>query len=177
VLEDDEMLRDVLREVPGVDAEAIVAALDSPEVTAAYEADKAETRKAAGSAAELQGKTATTDGPVRFTAPSIVFRSNGTSLVAGGFQPVEAYDILVANLDPTLTRYAPPETPEPLLGAFPGGLTTQEVAALMTHGNDAPDRQAAEAALIELVADGKAARRPLGDDALWLAARSASGLA
>src|SRR6185437_14354808 len=93
VLEDDEMLRDVLREVPGVDADAIIAALDSPEVTAAYEADKADTRTAQGSAAELQGKTATTDGPVRFTAPSIVFQSNGTSLVAGGFQPVEAYDI------------------------------------------------------------------------------------
>ena len=40
----------------------------------------------------------------------------------------------------------------------------------MTHGNDAPDRAAAEAALIELVADGKAARQSLGDDALWLAA-------
>jgi predicted DsbA family dithiol-disulfide isomerase len=177
VLEDDEMLRDVLREVPGVGADAIIAALDSPEVTEAYEADKADTRKAAGSAAELQGKTATTDGPVRFTAPSIVFQSNGTSLVAGGFQPVEAYDILVTNLDPTLTRQAPPETPEPLLQAFPGGLTTQEVAALMTHGNDAPDRRGAEAALIELVADGKATRQALGDDALWLAARSASGLA
>lgn len=170
VLEDDDMLRAVLAEVPGVDAAAIVAALDSPEVTEAYQADKADTRKAAGSAAELQGKTATTDGPVRFTAPSIVFQSNGTSLVAGGFQPVEAYDILVANLDPTLTRHAPPETPEPLLGAWPGGLTTQEVAALMTHGNDAPDRQAAEAALIELVAEGKATRQSLGDDALWRAA-------
>ena len=102
VLEDDDMLRDVLGEVPGVDADAIIAALDSPEVTEAYEADKAETRTAAGTAAELQGKTATTDGPVRFTAPSIVFQSNGTSLVAGGFQPVEAYDILVTNLDPTL---------------------------------------------------------------------------
>ena len=170
VLEDDDMLRDVLREVPGVDADAIVAALDSPEVTEAYQADKADTRKAAGSAAELQGKTATTDGPVRFTAPSIVFQSNGTSLVAGGFQPVEAYDILVTNLDPTLTRQAPPETPEPLLDAFPGGLTTQEVAALMTQGNDAPDRRAAEAALIELVADGKATRTSLGDDALWQAA-------
>ena len=167
VLEDDEMLRDVLRGVPGVDADAIIAALDSPEVTAAYEADKADTRKAQGSAAELQGKTATTDGPVRFTAPSIVFQSNGTSLVAGGFQPVEAYDILVTNLDPTLTRQAPPETPEPLLHAFPGGLTTQEVAALMTHGNDAPDRRGAEAALIELVAEGKARRQSLGDDALW----------
>jgi predicted DsbA family dithiol-disulfide isomerase len=177
VLEDDDMLREVLSEVEGVDADAIIAALDSPEVTEAYEADKAKTRKAAGSAAELQGKTATTDGPVRFTAPSIVFQSNGTSLVAGGFQPVEAYDILVANLDPTLTRKAPPETPEPLLEAFPGGLTTQEVAALMTHGNDAPDRRAAEAALIELVADGRATRRSLGDDALWSLAAVAPGYA
>src|ERR1700742_665263 len=170
VLEDDEMLRDVLREVPGVDADAIVAALDSPEVTEPTQADKADTRKAAGSAAELQGKTATTDGPVRFTAPSIVFQSNGTSLVACGFQPVEAYDILVTNLALTLERKAPPETPEPLLQAFPGGLTTQEVAALMTKSNDAPDRAAAEAGLIQLVSDGKAERRPLGDDALWLAA-------
>jgi len=84
VLEDDEAIQDALRDLPGVDAAAIVAALDSPEVTEAYESDKAETRTAEGSAAELQGKTATTDGPVRFTAPSIVFRSNGTELVAGG---------------------------------------------------------------------------------------------
>jgi len=173
VLEDDEQLRAALEGLPGVDAAAIVAAMDSPEVTAAYEADKADTRTAAGSAAELQGKTATTDGPVRFTAPSIVFRSNGTTLVAGGFQPVEAYDVLVANLDPTLERLAPPETPLPLLERFPGGLTTQEVAALMTRSNDAVDRRAAEAALIELVADGRATRRPLGDDALWTLSRPA----
>ena len=170
VLEDDEGLREALRDLPGVDADAIVAALDSPEVTEAYEADKAATRAAAGSAAELQGKTATSDGPVRFTAPSVVFGSNGTALVAGGFQPVEAYDVLVANLDPELARQAPPEDPAPLLDYFPGGLTTQEVAALMTHGNDAVDRRSAEAALLELVADGRAVRTPLGDDALWRAA-------
>jgi predicted DsbA family dithiol-disulfide isomerase len=170
VLEDDEGLRDAISGLPGVDAEAVVAALDSPEVTEAYEADKAATRRAAGSAAELQGKTATSDGPVRFTAPSVVFQSNGTSLVAGGFQPVEAYDVLVANLDPSLERQAPPEDPAPLLDRFPGGLTTQEVAALMTHGNDAVDRRAAEAALLELVAEGRAVRTPVGDDALWRAA-------
>jgi predicted DsbA family dithiol-disulfide isomerase len=167
VLEDDEQLRQVLEGVDGLDADRIVAMLDSPEVTEAYERDKAETRSAAGSAAELQGKTAATDGPVRFTAPSVVFAANGTKLVAGGFQPVEAYDVLIANLDPTLDREPPPETPAPLLERFPAGLTTQEVAALMTHGNDAPDRAAAEAALIELVAAGSAERVPLGDDALW----------
>ncbi len=96
-----------------------------------------------------------------------MLRSNGTELVAGGFQPVEAYDVLIANLDPTLHREPPPETPAPLLDYFEHGLTTQEVAALMTGGNDAPDRKAAEAALLELLADGSARREPLGDDALW----------
>ena len=33
--------------------------------------------------------------------------------------------------------------------------------------NDAPGRRAAEAALIELVAEGLATREQLGDDALW----------
>jgi predicted DsbA family dithiol-disulfide isomerase len=125
VLDDDEGLRAALEGLPGVDAAAIVAALDSPEVTEAYESDKAQTRTAEGSAAELQGKTATTDGPVRFTAPSLVFGSNGSMLVAGGFQLVEAYDVLIANLDPELERRDPPETPAPLLQHFSTGLTTQ----------------------------------------------------
>jgi predicted DsbA family dithiol-disulfide isomerase len=168
VLEDDEGLRAVIATVPGVDADAIVAALDSDDVTAAYEADKASSRTAAGSATELQGKAGNSDGQVRYTAPSVIFESDGKRLEAGGFQPVEAYDVIVANLDPTLDRQGPPETPEPLLDHFTTGLTTQEVAALMTHGNDAVDRPAAEAALIELVFAGKASRLSLGDDALWV---------
>ena len=171
VLDDDAQLADALRGVSGIDADAIVARIDAPDVLEAYERDRQETRSAAGSAAELQGKTRVSDGPVRFSAPSVVFAQNGTSLVAGGFQPVEAYDVLLANIDPTLHREPPPETPEPLLERFEDGLTTQEVAALLTHGNDKPDRAAAEAALLELLADGRAVREPLGDDALWTAAR------
>jgi predicted DsbA family dithiol-disulfide isomerase len=167
LLDEDAELAAALGSVPGIEAEPIIASLDDPQVTEAYERDRREARTAAGSAAELQGKTAATDGPVRFTAPSVVFERNGTRLVAGGFQPVEAYDVLAANLDPTLRREPPPDTPAPLLERFPGGLTTQEVAALMTHRNDAPNREAAEAALLELVAAGRATRRPLGDDALW----------
>ncbi len=170
VLEDDQQLEDVLSDVPGVDAAQVVGALDSPEVSEAYNRDREQARRAGGSPAELQGKTAASDGPVRFTAPSVVFSSNGTKLVAGGFQPVEAYDVLIANLDPGLHREAPPETPAPLLEYFEQGLTTQEVAALMAAGNDAVDRAAAEVALIELVASGRAVREPLGDDALWKAA-------
>jgi predicted DsbA family dithiol-disulfide isomerase len=167
LLDDDGQLRDALRGVPGVDADEVVARLDAPEVTEAYERDRAEARTAEGTAAELQGKTAATDGPVRYTAPSIVFESNGQRLIAGGFQTIEAYDVVVANFDPTLHREPPPETPEPLLERFAFGLTTQEVAALLVDGNDQPDRVAAEQALIELAADGISVREPLGDDALW----------
>jgi 2-hydroxychromene-2-carboxylate isomerase len=176
LLDEEAHIAEALRIVPGIDPDQIVAQIDAPEVLEAYRKDKDETRCAAGSAAELQGKTATTDGPVRFTAPSIVFERNGTRLVAGGFQPVEAYDVLVANIDPTLHREPPPESPAPLLERFPDGLTTQEVAALMTHGNDRPDRAAAEAALLELVAAKEAVRHPLGDDAVWQSATAGEAM-
>jgi hypothetical protein len=168
VLDDDEQLAAAL-DAAGLDGQRLVAMLDSPEVSDAYERDRAEARAAAGTAAELQGKTATTDGPVRYTAPSVIFELEGRRLIAGGFQPVEAYDVLIANLDPTLRREPAPPTPEPLLEWFPDGLTTQEVAALMAEGNDPPDRLAAERMLIELAATGRALRVPLGDDALWQA--------
>jgi 2-hydroxychromene-2-carboxylate isomerase len=170
LLDDDAQLADALDAVPGLRGREIVAMLDTPEVSEAYERDRAESRTAAGSPTELQGKTAASDGPVRYTAPSVVFERDGCRLEAGGFQPVEAYDVLVANLDPALSREPVPPSPAPLLQYFTDGLTTQEVAALLTEGNDSPDRPAAEAALIELVASGDVVRRPLGDDALWQAA-------
>jgi len=158
----------VLGDVAGVDADAIVGAIDSPEVLAAYEADKAETRTAAGGAGALQGKTANSDGAERYTAPSLLFTRGDQTLEATGMQPVEAYDVLIANLDPTLTRRAAPTGDvAAVLAAFPHGLVTGEVAAVLTEGNDAIDRPAAERLLVELVASGAAVRTPLGDDALW----------
>jgi predicted DsbA family dithiol-disulfide isomerase len=173
LLDDDDRIRAALSAVEGIDADAIVDRLDDPEVARAYEADKAEARSAAGTPAEAQGKTSTSDGPVRFTAPSLVFERDGQRLVAGGWQPILAYDVLIANLDPELERTPPPDTPEPLLERFPGGLTTAEVAALLAPGPDyIADHEAAEQLLVRLVADGGALRVPLGQDALWRAASS-----
>jgi predicted DsbA family dithiol-disulfide isomerase len=177
LLDDDGLLAGALRGVPGVDADALVARLDDLDVTEAYERDRAEARTAAGSASELQGKTATTDGPVRYTAPSLVLEAGGRRLEAGGWQPVEAYDVLVANLAPGLRRDPPPDGPEPLLRRYPEGLTTQEVAALLVHDNDALDRTGAEIALQRLVAEGRATKTPLGHDALWTIGVSAAGRA
>jgi hypothetical protein len=171
LLDDDELIREALRQLPGVDADAIVNSLDDEDVSAAYEQDKAETRSAEGTAAEAQDKTSTSDGPVRFTAPSVVLEQNGRRLVAGGWQPVLAYDVVLANLDPSLERTPPPDDPEPLLAFFPDGLTTAEVAALLAGGPDpTPDPEAAECMLVELVADGRAEREPIGDGALWRSA-------
>ena len=75
--------------------------------------------------------------------------------------------LLVANLIPDGERRGAPDDPHELLTAFPEGLTTQEVAQLLTRGNDAPDRVEAEVAMLRLVADGAATRTPLGDDAIW----------
>ena len=170
LLDEDEAIRTAIEGVGDLDAAEIVAKIGSPDVEEAYRRDHAEARTAAGSATELQGKAAQTDGPVRYTAPSLIVEGGGLRLEAGGFQHVGAYDVVIANVDPSLERQAPPESPAPLFERFPGGLTTQEVAALMTQGNDDPDSGAAERSLLELAAEGTIQRIPLGDSALWLPA-------
>jgi 2-hydroxychromene-2-carboxylate isomerase len=171
VLDQDADIAQALERVSGLDVRSVIDALGDPETERRYQADRAEARTAAGSPTERQGKTARTDGPVRYTAPSLVFTAGDRRLEAGGFQPVEAYDVLVANLDPAIDRRPPPERAADVLRAFPYALTTQEVAAVMARGNDRADRDGAHAQLIEAVGEGEAVREPLGDDALWTAAR------
>jgi 2-hydroxychromene-2-carboxylate isomerase len=168
-LEDYAQLRQAIEWVPGIDPDAIIAAAQDPETEALFEKDKDEARTAAGSPTEFQDKHANTDGRVRYTAPSIRFTNEqGTMLEAGGFQTFEAYDVLIANLDRTLTRRAPTEDVEEILQAFPDGLTTAEVAQIMAQDKFAPDFNKAEDALITAIGDGAAQRLPFGHDALWV---------
>jgi hypothetical protein len=105
---------------------------------------------------------------VRYTAPSVVFRRGQETAVAGGWQPLLSYDTVLANFAPGLERVPPPESPEPLLDFFSGGLTTAEVALLLAEGSDPiSDREAASDLLAALVEQGRAVRTPLGTDALW----------
>ncbi|MGB1527159.1 MAG: hypothetical protein ACPG9N_06275, partial [Miltoncostaeaceae bacterium] len=145
---------------------------DAPEVELAYQADKAEARTAAGSPTAFQGKAADTDGAVRYTAPSLIFRAGDRVLEAGGFQPMEAYDVVVANLDPAGSRRAvPDDRPEDVLAEFPLGLTTQEVAEVMRTDIEQPvNRRAAAQSLIRAVGRGTVTVEPIGDDGLWTVA-------
>jgi 2-hydroxychromene-2-carboxylate isomerase len=167
LLDDDEQLRAALAGF-GIDADPLLGAIDDPLVEEAYQRDRAEARTAAGTPIEFQGKASSSDGPVRFTAPSVIFELGGRRLDAGGWQPSLSYDTCIANLDPTLDRQPAPATPEPLLDSFPAGLTTAEVATLMATGPDeVPNLAAATAALDALVTAGAATRETIGDDAIW----------
>ncbi|MBM3664738.1 MAG: hypothetical protein FJW92_02950 [Actinobacteria bacterium] len=169
LMDEDANIAAALGRVPGLDVPAVMATIDTPEVEDAYQADRAEARTAAGSPTEFQGKAANTDGAVRYTAPSLIFRAGDRSLEAGGFQPMEAYDVVVANLDPAGSRRdVPEERPEDVLAEFPLGLTTQEVAEVMRTDIEQPiDRRAAAQMLIRAVGRGAVKVEPLGDDGLW----------
>jgi protein-disulfide isomerase-like protein with CxxC motif len=168
LFDDADTLRSALATVDGLDAAAIAGAIEDPEVRDAYEADRARARTAAGSPTEFQERTANSDGAVRYTAPSLIFETeDGRRLEAGGFQPIEAYDVVVANLDPTLSRRPPAEDPVDVLAAFPYPLSTAEIAAVMAEHLVAPDLAKTETALIAAVADGRAVHRPMGDGAVW----------
>jgi protein-disulfide isomerase-like protein with CxxC motif len=169
LLDEPEGLRAALTMLDdGVDVDVLITALDSEAVQRAYQADRAESRTAAGSPTEAQGREANTDGAVRYTAPSVIFTAgDGRSLEVGGFQPLEAYDTALANLDVTLERRAPAEDPVDVLRALPYAPVTREVAACMTSNLDELDEDAAERALIAAAGDGAVRREAVGTGALW----------
>jgi len=168
VMDEEEGLRAVAESIDGLDAERAFAESVSPAVEEAYQRDRAEARNPTRFSVTL-GRTAASDGPDRYTAPSIVLRADGRELVAPGFQPFEAVDVLIMNLVPDAVRLPVPALPD-LLAAYPGGLTTVEVARVLADTTDVPDSDAAEDALIRLAVAGGAKRRQLGHDALWTAA-------
>jgi predicted DsbA family dithiol-disulfide isomerase len=153
----------------GLDGADVVAHIADTDVEAAYQRDRAEARDAAssGAPAVAQGRAAVSATHARFTAPSLVFARGTARLVAGGWQPFDAYDLCVANLAPDLPRRPVPE-PGELLAEFPAGLTTAEVAEVCRERNDGRDTAAAASALAALERAGIARRTPIGDDdGLW----------
>jgi protein-disulfide isomerase-like protein with CxxC motif len=169
LLDNDADLRAALASVPGLDAAQIVSRIDDADVMAAYERDRTHARTALGRPIDVQGRSAASDGPVRYTAPSVIFeRADGARAEVGGFQPFEAYDTALANLDPSLSRRAAPEDALEVLQAFAHPLTTAEVASVLRPSDlEDADLQAAEQQLVALAGTGAAVGKPVGGDAVW----------
>ncbi len=164
-LEDRDALRAAL---DAIGAAQLADRIDDPDVLAAYEEDRARARTAAGSPTDAQGRAASTDGPVRYTAPSVIFeREDGARMEVGGFQPLEAYDTALANLAPQLQRRPPGDDVLEVLAAFPAGLVTTEVAWIRKGDLAALDLEGTHGALLAAADEGAVRRTPIGDDARW----------
>jgi predicted DsbA family dithiol-disulfide isomerase len=154
--------------VEGLDVTQALRDVRDEQTRAAYEADRREARTATRVASALR-RTANSDGTERHTAPTLILRSeDGRTAVVPGFQPFEAVDVALVNLEPGVERLPVPSLPD-LLAAYTGGLTSQEIARARADTTDPVDRSATEIELTRLVAAGHARRITFADDALWRA--------
>lgn len=163
----DEGIAAALAGVDGLPVDEVLGALDGEDVTREYERDRALARTAEGSPSEFVGKAHSGDGVVRYTAPTLVFEKGDSRLEAGGFQPLDSYEVLIAHLDRSLERRWTAADPVEAIERVGYPLTTYEVAACMAQPLLDVDTDAAEDALVALQGEGRVTRTPAGPDAIW----------
>ena len=119
-------------EEAGIDAGDLERWMSEEGTESALREDARAARSPLPAAGHLDHKLA---GPVeerRYTCPSwVVHRDGRPSLAAPGFQPVEVYEALIANLGPELTRREDPESALDVLRWAPFPLAGAEIAAVM----------------------------------------------
>ena len=130
---------------------------EEPDVEAALQDDVAAARNPPPAARALDHKLGGPPSERRYTAPSVELRHDGRLVAVPGFNPVEAYEAAIANLDPGLERRPRPESPEELLAWAGEPLATAEVV-LVTQLEPA----VARAALARV-----ARAIPAGADCYW----------
>jgi 2-hydroxychromene-2-carboxylate isomerase len=143
----------------GLDPAALQEWTTAGEAIAALAADRAAARDPLPAARLLDHKLGGPADERRYTCPSYIATTEDSGpFVAPGFQPMEAYDVLVANVAPGLQRREEPSGVAEVLAWAGTPLATAEVALLcgMTAG------EARDA-----LAQAGAAERPVGPDGYW----------
>jgi 2-hydroxychromene-2-carboxylate isomerase len=160
---DDPALRARAATRAGIDPAALEARRDDDGVEQALQADKAAARSPSPAARALDHKLGGPDHERRYTCPSLELEvdGDGASLSLPGFQPVEAYEVAIANLAPGLGRRSAPGSVGEVLEWAPFPLASAEVAAVCGI--------AMEDAHVELAAAG-ARFEPVGADGYWSSA-------
>jgi predicted DsbA family dithiol-disulfide isomerase len=131
----------------------------SGDAIAALAADRAAARDPLPAARLLDHKLGGPAGERRYTCPSYIATTEGSGpSVAPGFQPIEAYEVLLANVAPGLQRRDEPSGVPEVLAWAGTPLATAEVALLC--GLDHDEARTA-------LADAGATERPAGPDAYW----------
>ncbi|MEA2312044.1 MAG: hypothetical protein QOE28_2012 [Solirubrobacteraceae bacterium] len=125
---DDPALIGVAAEDAGLDPAALARWCEEDDVRAALADDIAAARDPAPAARALDHKLGGPPGQRRYTAPSYELRSGEARAVVAGFNPIEVYETVIANLAPDLPRRAKPERVEDVLAWAGEPLATSEIA-------------------------------------------------
>jgi 2-hydroxychromene-2-carboxylate isomerase len=136
---DDPALIDAAVADAGIDPRELAGWVASEETDAALEGDAAAARSPAPAARALDHKLGGPAGERRYSAPSYeIHGPGGETIVVPGFNPVEAYEVAIANLAPGLERRPVPDDVGELLDWAPYPLATVEVMAITgLHEDDA----------------------------------------
>lgn len=158
LIDEPDVIRGAAAEA-GIDPDELTAWLHADDVEASMRADMVLARSPAAAALALDHKLADADAGRRYTCPSYEMGpvASDAMLVAPGFQPMDVYDALVANVAPDLARRPPPPTAREVLEWAQEPLATAEVAMVM-----GVDRDEARRRLMEC-----AEPTAMGTDAFW----------
>ena len=141
----------------GLDGDELARWAAMPAVEDALRADIQAARSPSPAARALDDKLSGPPQERRYTAPSYELGADGRTFAIPGFNPVEAYEVALANLG--LSRRAKPEYVEQLLAWSSEPLATVEVIAIM-QADPAKTRAALAAAATPI---------PAGADFYWTA--------
>jgi predicted DsbA family dithiol-disulfide isomerase len=142
----------------GIDDRDLGRWMTEPETEAVLRADMASARAPTAAARALRHKLAPHEPGWRYTCPSVEMEAeDGRRLDLPGFQPLESYEVGIANLAPDLVRRSDPGSVEEVVEWAGEPLATAEVAAVC--GVEIREARAELARVAEHV--------PVGPDGYW----------
>jgi len=141
---DEQEVIDAAATEAGLDADRLWAWTKEAEVERQLREDMLAARTPLPAARALDHKLGGPAEERRYTCPSLVFHVEGRdALVAPGFQPVAAYEVLLANAAPGLDRRADPESAAEVLAWARQPLAAEEVAAVLDTSRETADEELA----------------------------------
>ena len=152
LLDDSALIAAAARDV-GIDPVELSTWSGSDDVACELEADAAAARDPSPAARALDHKLGGPAGQRRYTAPSYII----DGIAVPGFNPVEVYEVAIANAAPHLPRRAKPSSAQEVLTWADEPLATAEVAMIMQVGIQEVRRALGEVGRFE----------PAGADGYW----------
>jgi 2-hydroxychromene-2-carboxylate isomerase len=130
LLDDPQLIAASARDA-GLDPGQLRSWAREPATDEALARDIQDSREPSPAARALDHKLGGPRDQRRYTAPSYELRNGSAGACLPGFNPVEAYEAAIANLDPGLARRPPPEAVSELLEWAEAPLATAEIVHIM----------------------------------------------